>query len=174
MFGSLSSFDPRYRLSREQDLDPKLGRGSSVVPHVECHQSLRPAIDRRLQDHLIVWVTQLRPPQKVRSHGFSHGNDGIQKDLHLLDRKPGLLPVFGSPADGFVLHRQRYAEQQRSLPLSHGANNGGGRARGTPHRRNHGISVHHYSHVTHDITLWAMSLSRPGAPFKVEKTTLIG
>src|ERR1019366_5884948 len=83
MFGSLSSFDPRYRLSREQDLDPKLGRGGSVVPHIECHQSIRPAIDRRLEDHLIVWIAQLWPPQKVCWHGFSHGDDGIQKDLHL-------------------------------------------------------------------------------------------
>src|ERR1035441_4875200 len=33
----------------------------------------------------------------------------LQKDLHLLDRKPGRRPVFGSLADAFVPHRQNCA-----------------------------------------------------------------
>src|ERR1017187_9671543 len=73
MFWSLSSFDPRYRLSREENLHPKLSRGGSVIPHVECHQSIRSAIHSCLQHHLIVGIAQLRPPQKVRSHGFRRG-----------------------------------------------------------------------------------------------------
>src|ERR1019366_2831446 len=172
MFWSLSSFDPRYRLSRAENLHPKLSRGGSVIPHVECHQSIRSAIHSCLQHHLIVGIAQLRPPQKVRSHGFSHGNDGIQKDLHLLDRKPGLLPVFGSPADGFVLQRQRYAKQQRSLPLSHCANNGGGRARGTPHRRNYSVSVHHEPHITYNITSWVMSFAVP-SPYAARPSNVL-
>src|SRR2546429_146054 len=51
MFESLSSFNPRYRLSREADLHPKLSGSGSVVPHVECHQSIGSTVDRRLQHH---------------------------------------------------------------------------------------------------------------------------
>jgi len=85
-------------------------------------------------------------------HGLRHGDDGIQEDPHLPLRKPGLHPVLGPSADGFVLHGERHAQQQGSLPLPHRPDNGGGCARWTPHGGDHGIGVQHEPHIIYDIT----------------------
>ena len=90
-------------------------------------------------------------------HGLCHGNDGIQEDLHLPVRKPGVHPMLGPPADGFVLQGERHAQQQRSPPLPYRPNDGGGCACWTPHGGDHGIGVQHQSHITDDIISATMS-----------------
>ena len=91
-------------------------------------------------------------------HGFSHRDGGVGEDLHLPIRKPGFCSVLGPPAHGFVLYRERHAQQQRSPPLPHSPNYGGGSTRRTPHRGNDRIGVQDDPHIVYDITSRVMLL----------------
>ena len=93
MFESLSSPNPSYRFSREKGFDPESRRHAPKVPQVECDQNIRPSIYRRFQDHLIVWITELRPPQEMRFHRLRHRNHRIQKYIDLLLGERSRQPV---------------------------------------------------------------------------------
>jgi len=36
-----------------------------IVAQIERHDSIGPTIDGRFEHHFVVWVTELRPPEKV-------------------------------------------------------------------------------------------------------------
>src|SRR5712691_5093126 len=84
-----SSYDPRYRFPCEQEFHAEPPWYVSEIPLVECHQGVRPAIDRRLQNHFIPAITELRSPQKMGFHGLRHGNHSVHKNTHFSFRQPG-------------------------------------------------------------------------------------
>jgi hypothetical protein len=48
------------------------------VPQVERHEEIRLPVDRRLEDHIVLWIRQSRPPQERQSHGLTDQSQRIQ------------------------------------------------------------------------------------------------
>src|SRR6058998_2706257 len=101
MFESLSSRNPSYRFSREKGFDPELRWDAPKVAQVECDQNIRPSIYRRFQDHLVVWITELRSPQKMRFHRLRHRNHRIHKNIDLPFRERSRQPMLRSVTNSF-------------------------------------------------------------------------
>src|SRR5437588_6477898 len=101
MFESLSS-NPFYRIFREQGFNPASRWDAPKVPQIECDQDICPAIYRRFQNHLIIWVAELGSPQKMCLHWLSHRNNRIHKNADLPCREPSRQPMPGSVTDSFV------------------------------------------------------------------------
>jgi hypothetical protein len=79
MFCSLSLPDPFDRRPGEEEFDPEPARRFSEIPAVECHDGIGLPVNGGFQDHLIVRVAQLRPPQKMNRDWRSQSNYRIHK-----------------------------------------------------------------------------------------------
>src|ERR1700687_3378161 len=124
MFDFLSSSDPPYCLSREQEFYAKSIWHAPQIPQVKCHQCVCPSVDRHVQHHLIVWIAELRPPEEVRFYRFGHRNHGVQEDFHLPLVKPRGQAMIGLTANCFIFEGQWHIQQHRSLMLMDGSKNG--------------------------------------------------
>jgi hypothetical protein len=105
MFEDLSS-NPSYRISWKKCCDPESLGCPPKIPQIKCDQDICLAIHRRFQDHLIVWVAELWPPQKMRFHWLSHRNHCLHKNAGLPFRECRRNAMFASVANRFVFQCQ--------------------------------------------------------------------
>src|SRR6266849_1006693 len=116
------------------------GRGDSQIPKsrllevalVERDQQVRLAIQSGLENHVVVWVTQHRPPTKARHHWFRDGRQSVQQFLNLRLLESGGLQVLLPREDRFVFDHQGNRKQQLELLLQRGHEQLPGGSRGAP------------------------------------------
>src|ERR1035438_3700378 len=95
------------RLAWQQHSDSELAGGDRKVTHIESHQPIRFAVDRRFQYHLVGWVLQPRAPQKPEVDRNRYSYQSIENLIHLPRRQAAGVKVLRSRQNRFVLDNQR-------------------------------------------------------------------
>src|SRR5205814_9591113 len=98
-----SCCDPFQCISREHEFDTEFVRHPPVVPTIERHDGVSPAVDRRIEYHVVVRVPQSAAPQEMCLDFFDQSRKSIEKKPGLRAAQAGGLPMLGALADGFVL-----------------------------------------------------------------------
>jgi hypothetical protein len=101
----LSNLPPR--IAWPQYLYSELASGDGQVAHIESHQPIRFAVDRRLQHHLVGWVLKPRAPQKPEMDWNRHLYQSVENIIHFLRRQTAGVKVLRSRQNRFVLDNQR-------------------------------------------------------------------
>jgi len=76
------------------------------IGNIVRHQSIGVAVDGRLQDHLIIRISKLRPPSKMQIDRLDEGGKLRQEFVDLVQRKSVREALLGPLQDLFVLQKE--------------------------------------------------------------------
>ncbi len=118
------------------------------MTNIVRHQSVRTAIDGRLQNHLISWIGHLRPPSKMKLHRPDPYRQLRQKLIDLLDGKPVSQALFGSKQNLLVFQKQWRAGQRFDPPHWYQTHESVGSTRLAPQSRYDDRCIENEPHMT--------------------------
>ncbi len=76
------------------------------MPFVKSYDRVCVAVDRSLEDHIVIWVRQSRSPAKREGHTLPYKRQNIKNVPNIFCGRPRNSQMLGSLQNGLILQHQ--------------------------------------------------------------------